>query len=145
MYKLMQGLKDFIMRGNVVDLAVGIVIGAAFATLVGSFTSAFISPLLKVIGGGGARGGSFTVRGVVFPYTDFINGLIAFVITAAVIYLFVVTPMNMLAERRKQGVESEPDAPSDEVRLLTEIRDALRTGDVPAPRTSASSGGETSA
>ena len=134
MIKLLQGFKDFIMRGNVVDLAVGIVIGAAFATLVTSFTDAFINPLLKVVGGGGTAGGSFTIRGVKFPYSDFINGLFAFVITAAVLYFLVVTPMNLLAERRKKGIEPEPKAPSDEVRLLTEIRDALAGGAVPQQR-----------
>jgi large conductance mechanosensitive channel len=131
MIKLLQGFKDFIMRGNVVDLAVGIVVGAAFATLVGSFTNAFINPLLKVVGGGGAGGGSFTIRGVKFPYSDFINGLFAFVITAAVLYFLVVTPMNLLAERRKKGIEPESQAPSEEVLLLTEIRDALTSGAIP--------------
>ena len=138
MLKLLQGFKDFIMRGNVVDLAVGIVIGAAFSGLVTNFTQSFINPLLKVFGGGGEMGGSFTVRGVKFPWSDFVNGLFAFLITAAVLYFLVVTPMNMLAERRRRGVEPEPKAPSDEVRLLTEIRDALVTAghapSAPAPK-----------
>jgi large conductance mechanosensitive channel len=137
MIKLLQGFKDFIMRGNVVDLAVGIVIGATFATVVTSFAESFINPLLKVVGGGGKTGGSFTIRGVVFPYSDFINGLISFLITAAVVYFLVVTPMNLLAERRKKGTEPESEAPSDEVRLLTEIRDALAGGAVPHQRTAA--------
>jgi large conductance mechanosensitive channel len=138
MIKLLQGFKDFIMRGNVIDLAVGIVIGAAFATLVTSFTNAFIKPLLVLLGGGGTEGGGFTIGKTVFPWSEFVNGLFAFLITAAVLYFFVVTPMNMLAERRKKGVEPEPEAPSDEVRLLTEIRDALRSGaTLPRPRAEA--------
>jgi large conductance mechanosensitive channel len=145
MIKLLQGFKDFIMRGNVVDLAVGIVVGAAFASLVESFSNAFILPLLQVAGGGGDLGGSFKLRGVDFPYAEFINGLIAFLITAAVLYFFVVTPMNILAARRKKGEEPEPTAPSDEVRLLTEIRDALRGGTVPTQRKSSEAADETSA
>ena len=74
-----------------------------------------------------------------FPWSEFVNGLSTFLITAAVLYFLVVTPMNMLAERRKKGTEPEPVAPSDEVRLLTEIRDALRAGaTLPRPRTEAS-------
>src|SRR5262252_1224989 len=92
--KLMQGFRDFIVRGNVVDLAVGIVIGAAFTGLVTSFTGAFIQPLLKVFSGGGELGGSFKVRGVVFPWSTFVNATFAFLITAAVLYFLVVTPMN---------------------------------------------------
>ena len=135
MIKTLQGFKDFIMRGNVVDLAVGIVIGAAFTALVGTFTTAFIQPMLKLLGANDERpGGSFSIGSVEFPWSTFVNGIITFVITAAVLYFLVVVPMNKLAERRKRGEEPEPKAPSEEVRLLTEIRDALRGGPVPAQR-----------
>jgi large conductance mechanosensitive channel len=135
MIKTLQGFKDFIMRGNVVDLAVGIVIGAAFTALVGTFTTAFIQPLLELFGANQERpGGSFNIGSVKFPWSTFVNGLITFLITAAVLYFFVVVPMNRLAERRKRGEEPEPKAPSEEVRLLTEIRDALNGGTVPAQR-----------
>lgn len=129
MLNTLRGFKDFILRGNVIDLAVGIVIGAAFTALVGTFTTAFIEPLLQLFGATDERaGGVFHVKAVEFPYSTFINGIITFLITAAVLYVFVVTPMNKLAERRRRGVEPEPAAPSEEVILLREIRDALQGG-----------------
>jgi large conductance mechanosensitive channel len=134
MLKTLQGFKDFIMRGNVVDLAVGIVIGAAFTALVSSFTGSFIEPLIKVFGGGGQVGGTFTVNGQTFDWAAFVNAMITFLITAAVLYFFVVLPMNTLAVRRKRGEEAESQAPSDEVRLLTEIRDALVADNLPHQR-----------
>lgn len=135
MLKTLQGFKDFIMRGNVVDLAVGIVIGASFTALVSSFTTAFIEPLLQLVGAGEERiGGVWRVGSVEFAWSAFVNGLITFLITAAVLYFLVVLPMNKLAERRKKGEEPEPQAPSEEVILLTEIRDALVNGGVPRQR-----------
>lgn len=132
MLKLLQGFKDFIMRGNVIDLAVGIVIGAAFTALVGSFTASFITPLIKVIGGGGDLGGTFDISGALFNWGAFISALITFTLTAAVLYFFVVVPMNKLAERRERGEEPEPKGPSEEVLLLREIRDSL-AGARPTP------------
>ncbi|WP_045747581.1 MULTISPECIES: large conductance mechanosensitive channel protein MscL [Actinoplanes] len=126
---MFQGFKEFIMRGNVVDLAVGVVIGAAFTTVVTSFTEAFLKPLIQLLGGGtGLDAGAFKVRGVPFDYASFINALITFLMTAAVLYFLVVMPLNKLAERRRRGEEPPPKAPSEEVKLLTEIRDALLRG-----------------
>ncbi|MFI7543725.1 large conductance mechanosensitive channel protein MscL [Actinoplanes sp. NPDC049599] len=123
---MLKGFKDFIMRGNVVDLAVGIVIGAAFTAVVTAFTNAFLKPLIQLLGGGsGASAGTFTVNKVPFDYASFINAVITFLLTAAVLYFLVVYPLNRLAERRKRGEEPPPEAPSEEVKLLTEIRDAL--------------------
>jgi large conductance mechanosensitive channel len=141
MLKTLRGFKDFILRGNVVDLSVGIVIGAAFTALVSSFTEAFVKPLLQLFGAGEDKiGGQFTINGVPFSYSTFINGIVTFVITAAVLYFLVVTPMNKLAERRKKGVEPEPAAPSEEILLLREIRDALKAGrPVPSTRRPAGS------
>ncbi|GAA4944485.1 large conductance mechanosensitive channel protein MscL [Actinoplanes utahensis] len=129
MSKMFQGFKDFIMRGNVVDLAVGVVIGAAFTTVVTKFTDAFLKPLIQLAGGGkGVTAGTWEVRDVVFDYASFINALITFLLTAAVLYFLVVFPLNRLAERRRRGEEPPPKAPSEEVKLLTEIRDALLRG-----------------
>ena len=130
---MFKGFKDFIMRGNVVDLAVGIVIGAAFTAVVTAFTTSFIKPLIQLMGGGtGTSAGAWEPRrGVIFDYSAFLNSIITFLITAAVLYFFVVFPLNQLAERRKRGEEPPPAAPSEEVRLLTEIRDALVRGQVP--------------
>ncbi|WP_127554201.1 large conductance mechanosensitive channel protein MscL [Actinoplanes sp. OR16] len=127
---MLQGFKDFIMRGNVVDLAVGVVIGAAFTAVVSGFTKSFLEPLIKWMGGGsGALSGAWSPEpGVVFDYAAFINALITFLLTAAVLYFLVVFPLNKLAERRRRGEEPPPKAPSEEVKLLTEIRDALLRG-----------------
>jgi large conductance mechanosensitive channel len=126
---MFKGFRDFIMRGNVVDLAVGIVIGAAFTTVVTAFTAAFLKPLIQLLSGGqGIKAGAFTVRGIDFDWASFINACITFLITAAALYFLVVFPLNRLAERRARGEEPPPSAPSEEVRLLTEIRDALVTG-----------------
>jgi large conductance mechanosensitive channel len=124
---MLRGFKDFIMRGNVVDLAVGIVIGAAFTALITQFTKSFIEPLIKVFTGGGdpLKAGSFTVRGQAFDYAGFINAIFAFLIVAATLYFLIVLPMNKLAERRARGQEPKPKAPSEEILLLREIRDAL--------------------
>jgi large conductance mechanosensitive channel len=123
---VLKGFKDFVMRGNVVDLAVGIVIGAAFTALVGQFGKSFLEPLIKLVTGGGKVGGGFTLNGVRFDYGAFITAVITFVATAAALYFLVVLPMNKLAERRRRGEEPPPKAPSEEVTLLKEIRDALR-------------------
>ena len=134
---MLKGFKDFILRGNVIDLAVGIVIGVAFTALVNQLTASFLEPLIRLVSGGrGVEAGTWTVRdGVVFDWAAFVNAVINFVLVAAALYFLVVLPMNALAERRRRGEEPPPEAPSEEVRLLTEIRDALvtrRAGDGPA-------------
>jgi large conductance mechanosensitive channel len=131
---MLKGFKDFVMRGNVVDLAVGVVIGAAFSTLVAQFTKSFLEPLIKLVGANADRVGGKTKIGVenFVDWGAFINAFIAFVLTAAVVYFLVVLPMNKLAERRKQGIEPEPAAPAEDIKLLTEIRDALLAARVPA-------------
>ena len=134
---MLRGFKDFIMRGNVVDLAVGIVIGAAFTSLVEQFTASFLKPLIGAVGGHeGQTGASFKLNGQVFDAGAFLNAIVTFLLTAAALYFLVVFPMNKLAERRRRGQEPPPKAPSEEVMLLTDIRDALVAGAVPArPRT----------
>jgi large conductance mechanosensitive channel len=132
--KVFQGFKDFIMRGNVVDLAVGVVIGTAFTAVVAAFGAAFIKPLIQVFSGGtGVKAGSFSIRGVEFDVPLFLNAIITFLITAAVVYFFVVFPLNKLAERRARGEEPPPKTPSEEIVLLTEIRDALVRGRTTTP------------
>ncbi|GIF52445.1 large conductance mechanosensitive channel [Asanoa ferruginea] len=126
---MLKGFKDFIMRGNVVDLAVGIVIGAAFTGVVTQFTKSFLEPLIRLLSGGsGIHAGAPTIRGVPFDWAAFINIVITFLLTAAALYFLVVYPMNRLAERRRRGEEPPPAAPSEEIKLLTEIRDALVAG-----------------
>ncbi|MGY3515234.1 large conductance mechanosensitive channel protein MscL [Micromonospora sp. PTRAS2] len=128
---MLKGFKDFIMRGNVVDLAVGVVIGAAFTGVVTQLTKSFLEPLIRVfvllITGSkdGLAGTAPKFRGIAFDWVAFVNAAITFLLTAAALYFLVVYPMNRLAERRKRGEEPPPAAPSEEVKLLTEIRDAL--------------------
>ena len=138
---MLKGFKDFIMRGNVVDLAVGVVIGAAFTGVVTQLTKSFLEPLVRVfialITGSkdGLSGSTPKFRGIPFDWVAFVNAAITFVLTAAALYFLVVYPMNKLAERRKKGIEPEPAAPSEEVLLLREIRDSLKGGrPVPATR-----------
>ncbi|SCE77888.1 MULTISPECIES: large conductance mechanosensitive channel protein MscL [Micromonospora] len=128
---MLKGFKDFIMRGNVVDLAVGVVIGAAFTGVVTQLTKSFLEPLIRVIvllitgSDKGLAGTAPEFRGIAFDWIAFVNAVITFLLTAAALYFLVVYPMNRLAERRKRGEEPPPAAPSEEVKLLTEIRDAL--------------------
>jgi large conductance mechanosensitive channel protein len=121
------------MRGNVVDLAVGIVIGAAFTGLVTAFTDAFLHPIVNRTGGGGEIAGQISIGGDQYiNWGAFLTAVINFLIVAATLYFLVALPMNKLAERRRRGEEPPPAAPSEEVMLLTEIRDALVRNGAPA-------------
>jgi large conductance mechanosensitive channel len=122
---VIKGFKDFLLRGNVVDLAVAVVIGAAFTTVVASFTSSFLEPLIGLVGGGGVDGGTLVVDGQRFTWGAFINAVVTFVLTATVVYVVVVLPMKALVERRQRGEEAGPVVPT-QVELLVEIRDLLR-------------------
>ena len=122
---MIKGFKDFLLRGNVVDLAVAVVIGTAFTALVTSFTDAFLKPLIGLIGGGGKHGGELVVNQQHFTWGAFISAVITFVLTAAVVYFVVVLPIKAIMERRKRGEEPGPVAPT-QVELLVEIRDLLR-------------------
>lgn len=125
---MIKGFKEFLMRGNVVDLAVGIAIGVAFTTLIASFGQFFIDPLVAVAGGDKAEGFGFklTDSGATFiNIGGLINALIVFVVTMAVIYFAVVVPMTKLMERRNRGVEPEAEGVPEDIELLREIRDAL--------------------
>lgn len=107
---MLDGFKKFILRGNVVDMAVGVVIGAAFASVVSGLTSAFLNPLIKLATGGGEKFATieFKIHGVSFPLDNFINALISFVLIAAAVYFFVVLPVNALVARMNRG-EKPPD------------------------------------
>jgi large conductance mechanosensitive channel len=122
---MLKGFRDFIMRGNVVDLAVGIVIGAAFGAVVNQFVASFLTPLVKLAGGGGKASGRWHIGDVVFDWSAFVNALVSFLLIAAGVYFIVVVPINKFNELRRRGEEPAPEAVSEEVRLLMEIRDAL--------------------
>ncbi len=121
---MLKGFRDFLMRGNVVDLAVAVVIGVAFGAVVAAFATDFIGGIIGAIGGTpDFADAGVTVNDSKIVYGSTINALINFVIVAAVIYFAVVLPMQALAARR--GAEAGTPAPSDEAVLLTEIRDLL--------------------
>lgn len=106
---MLSGFKKFILRGNVVDMAVGVVMGAAFGGVVTELTKAFLTPLIALIVGKPDYSKlSFAVRGTVFPVGDFVNAIISFFLIAAAVYFFVVVPVNMLVARMHRG-EAPPD------------------------------------
>ncbi|MET0763467.1 MAG: large conductance mechanosensitive channel protein MscL [Blastococcus sp.] len=123
-YRGLSGFKKFLLRGNIVDLAVAVVIGTAFTAVVNSFANSFLEPLIALIGGGGTFGGTLQVAGQTFTWGAFVSQVITFVLTAAVVYFAVVLPLHKLLERRA----TEPEAPKapTEAELLVEIRDLLR-------------------
>ena len=100
--------KAFILRGNVVDLAVGVVIGLAFQAVVSAFVKDIITPIITIPGKTNFSDLSFTIGGGVFLYGDLINVVINFIVIAAVVFFFVVKPVNMLMTRRKVETPSEP-------------------------------------
>jgi large conductance mechanosensitive channel len=125
-----KGFKDFLLRGNVVELAVAVVIGAAFTSVVTAFTTGLIKPLINAIGGAKAADGlGFHIIGTTSAtFMDIggvINAIINFLIVAAVVYFAFVLPVKHLQERRKRGQEPGPSQPTD-IELLAEIRDLLR-------------------
>lgn len=124
---MIKGFKEFLMRGNVVELAVAVVMGAAMTALVGSFGDAFLNPLITLVTGGAEVGGEFKVNGVVFPYGVFLNGLLVFFLTALAVYFVIVLPMNKLRERFAPTAEEVDEVHAEaEIQVLQEIRDLLR-------------------
>lgn len=142
--KVFQGFKDFISRGNAVELAVGVVIGAAFTTVISAIQDGFIGPLIAAIFGEPDLSGvaSFTVNGSLFSIGLILDALLQFLITAAAVYFVIVLPLNALAARRKRGQEEEPKAPSEDILLLQQIRDLL--AERPSPALANDTGGATS-
>lgn len=105
----MKGFKEFLLRGNVVDLAVGVVIGVAFGTVVTAFVKDLVTPLIAALFGKPDFGAlTFTVNNSKFTYGDFINALVSFIIVAAVIYFFVVVPYTALLSRFKKEPPPDP-------------------------------------
>ncbi|CCH28001.1 large-conductance mechanosensitive channel protein MscL [Actinosynnema sp. NPDC047251] len=124
---MIKGFKDFLMRGNVVDLAVAVVIGAAFSAIVTAFTNNLINPIIALFGGNNVDGLAVKLGENDKTIVDFgaiITAMINFVIVAAVVYFIFVLPMNKIKERRERGQEPGPSEPTD-VELLKEIRDLL--------------------
>jgi large conductance mechanosensitive channel len=122
---MIKEFREFILRGNVVDLAVAVVIGAAFGAVVAALVVDLITPLVAAIGGQPDFSElTFTINESTFKYGHFLNAVLSFLVIAAVVFFLVVKPLNLLLTRRKEEA-SEPVAPAEDVRLLTEIRDLL--------------------
>jgi large conductance mechanosensitive channel len=123
---MIKGFRDFLMRGNVIDLAVAVVIGVAFGAVVTAFATDFLGGVIGAIGGTPDFGDAgVTVNDSKIVYGSTINALIDFAIVAAAVYFAVVVPMHAVAARRARGADVATPAPSDEAKLLTEIRDLL--------------------
>jgi large conductance mechanosensitive channel len=120
----MKGFRDFILRGNVVELAVAVVIGAAFNEVINGFIASFIDPIIAVALGASGAADLGTVTAGIFPIGVFISALITFLIKALVVYFFVVRPFTAMAARF--AADTTPAGPTNEEKLLTEIRDTLR-------------------
>jgi large conductance mechanosensitive channel len=134
---MLNEFKKFILKGNVIDLSTGVIIGAAFGTIVTAFTKGIIEPLMKLVGGNpnvslGIKIGTFTdEKGVITPNMldigMIINATIGFLITAAVIFFVIVKPANKLISMMSaEAAAAPPPPPPAEVALLTEIRDLLK-------------------
>ncbi|MFI6152007.1 large conductance mechanosensitive channel protein MscL [Kitasatospora sp. NPDC051170] len=134
----MKGFKEFLLRGNVVDLAVAVVIGAAFTNIVNAFVKGVINPIVGVFGTKDLASYSSCLKGpcevsatgevthgILILWGSVLSAALSFLITAAVVYFILIVPMNRLAAKRKTLAEVAAEAEAKEVQLLTEIRDAL--------------------
>lgn len=107
---MFKGFREFVLRGNVVDMAVGVVIGAAFGTIVNAFVKDLLTPLIAaLVGKPDFSAYTFQINGSKFLYGDFINAVIAFLLVAAAVYYFVVLPVNALLARINRGETPTPD------------------------------------
>ncbi|MFF0472154.1 large conductance mechanosensitive channel protein MscL [Streptomyces sp. NPDC004284] len=121
---MLNGFKDFILRGNVISMAIGLAVGSAFTAVVTGFSKAFITPLIGLATGsvGDFSEASFTVGQTVFPYGLAIAAAIAFVITAAVLYFLIVVPMTKIQEKFAKEEAKDPKSEKrDCPRCFTEI------------------------
>jgi large conductance mechanosensitive channel len=128
---VIKGFRDFILRGNVIDLAVAVVIGAAFGAVITALVGNIINPLIAAIfGQADITGvGSFTINGAHFSIGAVLQAILNFLFIAIAVYFVLVLPMNRLMQLRKAGEEEPSEAPSEEVLLLAQIRDLLGGAD----------------
>ena len=126
---MIKGFKEFVLRGNVIDLAVAVVIGAAFTAVVNAIVASIINPLIELVWKPAEDGTIGITVPVTFPINDLINAVIAFLAVAIVVYFVFVHPMNVLKERAaaKAGItpaDEEPKLPTEQ-EILVQIRDIL--------------------
>ena len=123
---MLKEFRSFLMRGNIVELAIAVVIGAAFGALVTSLVANLITPIIAaIVGKPDFSDLTFTINDSVFRYGSFLNALISFISIAAAVFFFVVKPIDAL--QRARGIEKPDDGRSDEAVLLEEIRDLMKT------------------
>ncbi len=134
MGNFLKEFKEFALKGNVMDMAVGVIIGGAFGNIVTALTDSFITPLIQAITGNDEVevGGQFVINGAAFTYGAFISAVINFLILALILFS-VIKAINTatekaakLAKKKEAEEAAAPAEPSEEVKLLTEIRDALK-------------------
>ena len=128
---MLNEFKKFILKGNVVDLSTGVIIGAAFTGIVAAFTKGIVEPILKLAGAGASgKTGllSWQIKeGVILDADIIVAALFQFLVTAAVIFFVIVKPANkLIAMMKKEEAEAPPAAPAADIQLLTEIRDLLK-------------------
>lgn len=127
---MLKGFKEFLMRGNVVDLAVAVVVGTAFVALVTSFTENFINPLIAAFGGGNVNGLAWQIVDgngkTVMDFGAMITAVINFVLIAAVVYFLIVLPLKHLQDRRRAKLGIQDEVEPTDTELFAEIRDLLR-------------------
>ena len=135
MKKFIEEFKAFALKGNVMDMAIGVIIGAAFGSIVTALTDSFINPLIAVITGGAEKdengvmqvvGGTFTIRGVEFTYGAFISAIINFLIIALILFCLIKAVNKAMEVGKKKAEEEAAAEPPKEEVLLTEIRDLLK-------------------
>lgn len=121
---MIQGFKEFISKGNVVDLAVGVVMGAAFGKIVTGLVESFINPLVAMLfGQPNFDSVKYVIAGTEFPIGNIITAVVNFLLIALAVYVFIVVPMNKLKDKMKK--EEASVEPTEEILLLREIRDSL--------------------
>ena len=124
---MFQEFRKFVMRGNVVDLAVAVILGVAFGAIINSLVNDIIMPLIGlVLGGIDFASLAVTVGSAVVAYGKFIQAIINFLVIAIVLFLIIQAANKASEARKKQEAAAPPPPPSDDVRLLTEIRDLLK-------------------
>jgi large conductance mechanosensitive channel len=123
---MLKEFRAFLLRGNLLELAVAFVIGAAFVAVVNALVNDIIQPILAAIGGvSSLENETFKINGAIFKWGDFVTALITFVSIAAAVFFLIVKPSQMILARLRKNNEEPPTEPSEEVVLLTQIRDAL--------------------
>lgn len=138
MKKFLQEFKEFALKGNVMDMAVGVIVGAAFGNIVSSLTDNFINPLIAVITGGAKKdengvmqlvGGKFSINGIDFNYGAFLSSVLNFMIIALILFCLIKavnTAMTIGKKKKEEEEAAKPVEPSKEEVLLTEIRDLIK-------------------